>query len=89
MTTKFKGELPKFWAPATYRIEVAGELSQDWADRLGCMQVTNRKKMQQGLVTILDGRVMDQAELTGVINSLYELHLSILSVQIITDSNGA
>jgi hypothetical protein len=39
------------------------------------------------LVTTLEGRVRDQAELTGVINSLYELHLPILSVQNLTENS--
>jgi hypothetical protein len=30
----------------------------------------------------------DQAELSGVLNGLYELHLPILSVKILTEDNG-
>jgi hypothetical protein len=32
-------------------------------------------------VTTLAGRLIDQAELSGVLNTLYELHLPILSVE--------
>ena len=32
---------------------------------------------------------MDQAELTGVLNSLYELHLPILAVKVLNEKNGA
>jgi hypothetical protein len=34
-------------------------------------------------VTTLTGRLKDQAELSGVLNSLYELHLPILAVSIV------
>jgi hypothetical protein len=39
-------------------------------------------------VTTLTGRLKDQAELSGVLNGLYELHLPILSVKILTEDNG-
>jgi LuxR family maltose regulon positive regulatory protein len=34
-------------------------------------------------VTALVGRLRDQAELSGVLNSLYDLHLSILKVEVV------
>jgi hypothetical protein len=37
----------------------------------------------------LTGRVRDQAELSGVLNTLYELHLPILSVKILAEDNDA
>jgi hypothetical protein len=36
-------------------------------------------------VTTLVGRLRDQAELSGVLNSLYDLHLSILKVERVND----
>jgi hypothetical protein len=32
-------------------------------------------------VTLLEGRLRDRAALTGVLNTLYELHHSVLSVE--------
>jgi hypothetical protein len=71
----------KLWTPATYRIEVEGEVPESWSDRLGGMRITTRQSKNQSTVTTLTGRVRDQAELTGVLNTLYELHLPILSVE--------
>jgi len=71
----------KLGMPATYSIEVEGHLDEHWSDRLGGMRITRRRRADQSTVTTLTGRVKDQAELTGVINSLYELHLPILSVE--------
>lgn len=71
----------KLWTPATYRIEVEGEVPESWSDRLGGMRITTRQRKNQSTVTTLTGRVSDQAELSGVLNTLYELHLPILSVE--------
>ena len=75
MPNKCNGKHLKLWTPATYRIEVEGDLDESLSERLGGMRITV-------------GRVRDQAELTGVMNSLYELHLPILSVQNLTEKNG-
>jgi hypothetical protein len=75
------GEHLKLWTRATYCIEVEGEVPESWSDRLGGMRITTRQRKDQTTVTTLIGRVRDQAELTGVLNTLYELPLPILSVE--------
>jgi hypothetical protein len=40
-------------------------------------------------ITTLTGNVMDQAALTGVLNTLYELHLPLLSVENLDETGGA
>ena len=67
--------------PATYRINVQGYLDNSWSDRLWGMQIAKSSGAGQVPVTILVGRLRDQAALLGVLNSLYELHLPILSVE--------
>ncbi len=48
------------------------------------MRITScSPKDQEGSVTELVGKVRDQAELAGLLNSLYELHLSILKVEVV------
>ncbi len=73
----------KLWTPATYRIEVEGHLAESWSDRLAGMRITARKRLDQTTVTTLVGRLRDQAELSGVLNRLYDLHLSILKVEVV------
>ena len=63
-----------------YRIKVQGELDQKWSDRLGGMSIVINRLEKQKPVTILKGRLRDQAALAGVLNTLYELHLQVLSV---------
>jgi hypothetical protein len=68
------------WSPASYRIEVEGLLEETWSDRFAGMRITSRKRADRSTVTCLTGRLMDQSELTGVLNGLAELHLPILLV---------
>ncbi len=75
----------KLWTPATYRIEVEGHLAESWSDRLAGMRIATRKRADQTTVTTLIGRLRDQAELSGVLISLYDLHRSIQKVEVVND----
>ena len=71
-----------FDRPGTYRIRVIGLLDESWSERLGGLRIKACSlKDQKGPVTELVGKVRDQAELAGLLNSLYELHLTLLSVE--------
>ena len=71
----------KLETPATYRIRVQGRLDDTWADRLGGMVITADTTADKPPVTTLVGHMTDQAALSGVLNTLYELHLPLLSVE--------
>ncbi len=71
-----------FVRPENYRIEVEGHLAESRSDILAGMRITTRKITAQKTVAILTGRLRDQAELLGVLNGLYNLHLSILKVEV-------
>ena len=71
--------------PAIYRIKIQGCLNSNWSERLAGMTITNDCKNHQTATTTLKGRIRDQAELSGVLNSLYELHYPILSVEIMKE----
>ena len=73
----------KLWTPAIYRIEVLGNLPEGCSESLRGMSVETRQKADQSTVTTLTGQLRDQAELLGVLNSLYELHLPILNVNFV------
>ncbi len=70
--------LPTMQEPANYRIRVRGSLDVSWSDRLGGMQVTECESLDGDVETTLTGRLVDQAALSGVLNTLYELHLPVL-----------
>jgi len=87
MPDEYTGKHFEIWMPATYRIEVEGSLDESWSDRLGGMRIKTRQRADQTAVTTLTGRMRDQAELTGVLNSLYnQLHMAILKVEVLTGS---
>jgi hypothetical protein len=74
-----------FGGPATYRIVVQGTVNERWIDRLGGMEVSTLHPEGGSPRTILTGRICDQADLNGVLETLYDLHLPILEVKEITD----
>jgi hypothetical protein len=77
-----------FGGPAVYRIIVQGHLDETMADRLGGMSVEATNEGAQGPVTTLTGHLRDQAELNGVLNTIYNLHLAVLSVQCVSGPEG-
>ncbi len=71
--------------PAQYRIHALGVFSPRWLDMLsGDWAIADRPAARPG-ATVLVGRVVDQAALLGVINHLYDLGLSLLSVECLMD----
>ena len=78
----------KFSQSATYRITVEGSLDDSWYDCLGGTTITTSSHGDQGMITTLRGRIKDQAELFGVLNTLYELHLPLLTVNILPPDYG-
>jgi hypothetical protein len=77
-----------FDRPATYQINVQGRIDPEWSDRMAGMNIRNSLEQTIPPITILEGEVSDQAALLGVLNSLYELHLPIISVAIQPYSDG-
>jgi hypothetical protein len=71
--------------PATYRIRAQGELEDSRSNILAGMSITTSFQEDEGVVATLVGRLKDQAELSGVLNTLYEMHLPLLSVEILSD----
>ena len=68
--------------PAGYRIQVQGYLDGTWSDRLGGLTiVVNSEPINGARATTLSGRLRDQTDLIGVLNTLHDLHLPLLSVE--------
>ena len=58
-----------------------GHLGGSWLGKLAGMVITSAFKESEQPVTILEGLLLDQAALSGVLNALHELHLELLSVE--------
>lgn len=74
----------EFGLPAPYKIRVKGYLDESWSDRLGGMAVEAVAPEGSTPETILVGWLADQAALCGVLNALYDLHLPLVSVELIS-----
>ena len=76
--------------PATYRICVQGKIALTWSEDFTSMTLSYTDPDSLTPRTILEGRVLDQAQLIGLITQLYGLGLPLVSVQHIAPaSSGA
>ncbi len=76
--TEKKNESPQATSTHTgfYEIHVKGQLDQSWSDWLEGLEL---RLLDNGEM-ILFGQIGDQAALMGILNKIYRLNLSLLSV---------
>lgn len=70
----------KFSEAAAYRVVIQGILNKDWEERLSGLTIT--KIDEENNITTLEGELKDQAALAGVLNTFYEYHFPIISVDL-------
>ena len=75
-----------FDGAATYRICVGGHVEAKWSDWMEGMSVHRPWRENSPAVTLLEGELLDQAALAGLLNTLYEMHLVVLSVECVSVS---
>jgi hypothetical protein len=79
-----------FDLPARYQIHVQGRIDPDYSDVLGGLRIYQSTALETGPpVTGLEGELCDQAALAGVLNILYEMHLTVLMVKRMENSEVA
>jgi hypothetical protein len=66
--------------PGFFEIHVKGHLDDSWSDWLEGLDI----KLSDNGEMILSGHIQDQAALMGILNKLYNLNLTLLSVREIT-----
>ena len=81
MSDQLQDDIARFDGEAKYRIVVQGTVPESWADRLAGMKVTPGNSSDPQQRSTLEGVLRDQADLNGVLETLYRLHLTILNVQ--------
>ena len=74
--------------PARYRISVVGNLDTAWSSRLSGMSITITGGKGRKTVTTLEGRIVDQSALNGVITTLNDLQYPLLSVEYLGDERS-
>jgi hypothetical protein len=62
--------------PYIYEIRVAGHLTEFWSDWFEGLRISNEADGE----TILRGKIVDQAALLGLLNKIYALNLTLISV---------
>ncbi len=83
MSQSTNGHQYSFDRPGIYCIRVLGVLDESWSDKLAGMSITTRNWGGDGLITTLVGKLPDQAALSGVLETLYEAHLTLVSVEML------
>ncbi len=66
---------------AIYRIRIRGFLHESWSERMSGVTIAVESQPEGAPVTVLTGRFQDQAALAGVLSTLYDLGLPLLSVE--------
>ena len=64
----------------TYQIQVEGKLDEGWSEWFRDMTVSFERASDGSAITTLTGPVADQAALRGILNRIWDLHLTVLSV---------
>ena len=68
-------------SPSVYRIEVCGTLDPNRADSLADLNISFATSEADGPLTTLVGTFADQAALSGLLNTIYELHVPLVAVE--------
>ena len=74
MTPRFSQQIP-----SNYTIKVRGFVSQRIADNIG-LSVKYQEESER-MISTLSGRVVDQAALMGILNNLYVLGFTLITVE--------
>ena len=74
--------------PAQYRIKVHGHLESRWSSHLGNMKIARSYTRGDQPVSVLTGILIDQAALSGVLNTLHDLHIRLISVENLDEPEG-
>jgi hypothetical protein len=66
---------------ANYRIVVEGVLDPMWLECFGGLAITEERQPGRPVVTRLEGRLVDQSALQGVLDTLFMLGLCLITVE--------
>jgi len=69
-----------------YCIKVEGHISPEWSGWLNGLSIS--LESEQPPVTVLSGAIVDQARLRGILNKLWDLNLSLISLDRIESYGG-
>jgi len=70
-----------------YRIRVEGTLDPSWSTCLGALRISVVDDAEEGTRSMLEGALADQSSLIGVLNTLHDLNMTLLSVEAVDGGN--
>ena len=88
MNYNFKGQDISFSKAATYKIVLLGEIDKDRVQNQWDLEVNVIKEDDGKFISTLVGKISDQAVLSGILNMLYDMHITILSVNILSEDDN-
>jgi len=77
---------PSTGKPASYEIQVQGRLDESWSNWFNGMTIASEGTGGDSPVTTLTGVVADQAALRGILERIWNLNLTLLSVHRVEES---
>jgi hypothetical protein len=72
-----------FKKSAIYKITVKGEIIDGWPERLWGLQVHKEKEKHH--ISSLVGQIADQSALSAILNMLYDKHMTVISVNMLSE----
>jgi hypothetical protein len=66
---------------ADYEIQISGRLHERWSCWFGDIAITAEQQEDRPPLTVFHCPAMDQAKLRGVLNTIWDLNLDLVSVQ--------
>ena len=74
-----------FQKPAVYKIKVQGEIEKSWAGKLQGLQINIERSQSKNPVSVLVGQINDQSALSGIMHTLYDMHMTVISVHMLSE----
>jgi len=81
MSEAHASAVPSMTDPGVYRIRVKGRLESRWSGRVGGLSIATETPKGGSVESVLVGPLPDQAALSGVLSTLYDLRLPLVSVE--------
>jgi len=85
MKSKDKEQDFSFSKAAIYKIVVQGELDQNWSLKEWGLQLNTIRGSDRKVFSSLVGQINDQAALSGILNALYDRHMTVVSVNMLSE----
>lgn len=73
--------------PAKYQIHIQGRIDIGWSDRLAGMSITTTGGKHLAPLTIIQGELIDQSALLGVLNTLHDLGHALLHLEYLSNNS--